>query len=208
MANRHRTRKRAARADYVRGDPVQPGPVTGGRLALEPTCLRFTGPEGDELRIELEELEGLTVSGSAGGRPTHGPRRAPRGTMFVAGLRHRQPTVWEFAIDRSAGAEFRERVNRGRTKTGHPPLPFVEALDEFPPLPVVLDYDPLESNGDGGDGYAVAPEVQVEDGTDGYPVAETEKEPKRDRRLVTVVGVVLAVLALEALVPLLIIRGI
>lgn len=205
--------------------------MTGGRLALEPTCLRFTGPDGADLQIELEELEGVTVSGSRGGRRRSS--RTPRGTMFVAAVRRMRPTVWEFAIDRSAGVVLRDRVNRLLARVGRDPLPFVEALNDFPPLPVVIDGDPLEAgdiyedepyeeDGDGdrdGNATPIAVDTPIEDAAvveDAWVEEDTrllddpdgEPEPTpRNRRVAITIAVVLVVLLLEALIPLLIIRG-
>jgi len=210
MPIRQRARQGAARADYLRGDPAEPGPVTGGRLALEPTCLRFTGPDGAELAIELEELEGVTVSGSRGGR-RRAPR-TPRGTMFVAGVHSMRPTVWEFAIDRSAGVAIRDRMNGLLARSGREPLPFVEALDDFPPLPVVIEGDPLEA----GDIYEEEAYDEEPDEQELYEESQDEDlnvdalEPapgNRKRRVRITIAVVLVVLLLEVLIPLLIIRG-
>ena len=129
----------SVRADYLRGDPAEQGPLTRGRLELEDRGLHFTVPGGPELRIELEQLEALTVSGRS---PYARPRRHARGTMLVAARRDDSVEVWEFAVERKAGATLRDRIHRELHARGlrRPPLPFVEQLvgpvehpDEPPP---------------------------------------------------------------------------
>jgi hypothetical protein len=153
--------------------------------------------------------------------------------MFVAGVHGMRPTVWEFAIDRSAGVALRDRLNGLLARAGREPLPFVEALDDFPPLPVVIEGDPLEAgdiyeeepyeeNGDGdrnGDTPPVDVDTAIADAAgeediwvekDTRILDELDAEPEpapRSRRVGITVAVVLVVLLLEALVPLLIIRG-
>jgi hypothetical protein len=115
------------RADYVRGDPAEDGPITRGQLELEPQGLHFSAPGHPDLRIELERLEGLTVSGRS---PYERPRRHARGTMFVAARRNGDVDVWEFAVSRKAGATLRDSIHRELHARGlrRPPLPFVEQL--------------------------------------------------------------------------------
>jgi len=115
------------RADYVRGDPTEDGPITRGQLELEPQGLHFSAPGHPDLRIELERLEGLTVSGRS---PYERPRRHARGTMFVAARRNGDVDVWEFAVSRKAGATLRDSIHRELHARGlrRPPLPFVEQL--------------------------------------------------------------------------------
>jgi hypothetical protein len=117
----------SVRADYLRGDPSEQGPLTRGRLELEDQGLQFKVPGGPELRIELEQLEALTVSGRS---PYERPRRHARGTMLVAARRNDSVEVWEFAIERKAGATLRDRIHRELHARGlrRPPLPFVEQL--------------------------------------------------------------------------------
>ena len=117
----------SVRADYLRGDPSERGPLTRGRLELEDRGLHFTVPGGPELRIELEQLEALTVSGRS---PYERPRRHARGTMLVAARRNESVEVWEFAVERKAGATLRDRIHRELHARGlrRPPLPFVEQL--------------------------------------------------------------------------------
>ena len=117
----------SVRADYLRGDPSEQGPLTRGRLELEDEGLQFTVPGGPELRIELEQLEALTVSGRS---PYERPRRHARGTMLVAARRNESVEVWEFAVTRKDGATLRDRIHRELHARGlrRPPLPFVEQL--------------------------------------------------------------------------------
>jgi hypothetical protein len=117
----------SVRADYLRGDPTEDGPITRGRLELEPQGLHFKVPGGPDLRIELEALEALTVSGRS---PYERPRRRTRGTMLVAARRNGDVDVWEFALERKAGAMLQDRINRELHAQGlrRPPLPFVEQL--------------------------------------------------------------------------------
>jgi hypothetical protein len=115
------------RADYLRGDPSQDAPITRGRLELDPGGLRFSAPGAPDLRIALDDMEGLTVSGRS---PYEHPRRSVRGTMFVAERRNGTVDVWEFALERKAGAELRDRIHRElyARRLRRPPLPFVEQL--------------------------------------------------------------------------------
>src|SRR5919106_5222598 len=99
----------SVRADYLRGDPQEHGPITRGRLELEPAGLHFSGPDGPDLHIELERLEGLTVSGRS---PYEHPRKHARGTMLVAARRNGSVDVWEFAVEREAGATLRDSIHR------------------------------------------------------------------------------------------------
>jgi hypothetical protein len=117
----------SVRADYLRGDPTEHDPIIRGRLELEPEGLHFSGPDGPDLRIELERLEGLTVSGRS---PYERPRRHARGTMLVAARRNGSVDVWEFAVEREAGATLRDSIHRELYARGlrRPPLPFVEQL--------------------------------------------------------------------------------
>ena len=115
------------RADYLRGDPDEQGPLTRGRLELEDRGLHFTVPGVPELLIELEQLEALTVSGRS---PYEHPRRHARGTMLLAARRDESVEVWEFAVTRKNGATLRDRIHRELHARGlrRPPLPFVEQL--------------------------------------------------------------------------------
>ncbi len=118
---------RAVRADYLRGDPRERGPITRGRLQVEPRGVRFSAPDEREMWIELQELEALTVSGRS---PYERPRKHARGTMRFAARRNGEVDVWEFAVERKAGATIRDWINREMHLRGlrRPPLPFVEQL--------------------------------------------------------------------------------
>ena len=138
------------RADYLRGDPSEHGPITRGRLELEPGGLHFSVRGGPDLRIELERLEALTVSGRS---PYERPRRHARGTMLVAARRNGSVDVWEFAVERKAGAALRDRIHRElhARRLRRPPLPFVEQL--VGPVEPPDDTDsPTERDGDGSGG--------------------------------------------------------
>jgi len=117
----------SVRADYLRGDPAERGPITRGRLELESRGLRFSAPGAPELRIDLREMEALTVSGRS---PYEHPRKSQRGTMRVAARRNDAVDVWEFAVERKSGAAMRDRIHRELHARGlrRPPLPFVEQL--------------------------------------------------------------------------------
>jgi hypothetical protein len=140
----------SVRADYLRGDPSEQGPLTRGRLELEEEGLHFTIPGGPELRIELEELEALTVSGRS---PYERPRRHARGTMLVAARRNQSVEVWEFAVERKAGATLRDRIHRELHARGlrRPPLPFVEQLVGPLESPAEESHAPVAA-GDGSTG--------------------------------------------------------
>jgi len=127
MIGSSKQRPPSVRADYLRGDPTEDGPITRGRLELEPEGLHFKVPGGPDLRIELEALEALTVSGRS---PYEHPRRRTRGTMLVAARRNGDVDVWEFAVERKAGAMLQDRINRELHTQGvrRPPLPYVEQL--------------------------------------------------------------------------------
>lgn len=118
---------RAVRADYLGGDPREQGPITRGKLEVEPRGVRFTAPHAPELWIELQELEALTVSGRS---PYERPRKSVRGTMRLAARRNGSVDVWEFAVERKAGATLRDWIHRELHARGlrRPPLPFVEQL--------------------------------------------------------------------------------
>jgi hypothetical protein len=160
----------SVRADYLRGDPSQDGPITRGRLELEPAGLRFSAPGAPDLRIALADMEGLTVSGRS---PYEHPRRAVRGTMFVAARCNGTVDVWEFALEREAGATLRDRINRElhARRLRRPPLPFVEQLV----------------------GPIAAPEDAAGAATNGHPAEGGERSLLRPR-------VVLLALALAAVV--------
>jgi hypothetical protein len=127
MATRTEAVVPSVRADYLRGDPAQDGPITRGKLEADDGALRFTAPGSPDLRIPLSAMEGLTVSGRS---PYEHPRRAVNGTMFVAARSNGGVDVWEFALERKAGATVRDWVNRELhlRRLRRPPLPFVEQL--------------------------------------------------------------------------------
>jgi hypothetical protein len=72
--------------------------------------------------------------------------------MFVAARSNGSVDVWEFAVERKAGAELRDRIHRElhARRLRRPPLPFVEQL-----VGPIEDLDPPDaaSNGhtSGGD---------------------------------------------------------
>ena len=51
-----RKAEHGVRADYLRGDPSQEGPITRGMLALEAQELRFSVPDGPELKMQCQDL--------------------------------------------------------------------------------------------------------------------------------------------------------
>ena len=138
----------SVRADYLRGDPAEAGPITRGRLELETDGLRFSVPGGPEMRIDLRSMEGLTVTGRS---PYERPRRHARGTMLIAARRNGTFDVWEFAVERKSGAVLQDRINRELHARGlrRPPLPFVEQL--VGPVPPPGEDAPESSNGHGAD---------------------------------------------------------
>jgi hypothetical protein len=115
-------------ADYVEGDPAEPEPLTGGTLTLAPGGILFDS-EGSGFAAELEELEGITVTGSRVRRP--GFEATTRGYTKVALIRDGRPIIWEFSINRSDGTELRDMLNRVRRASGRKPLPYVEELNGF-----------------------------------------------------------------------------
>lgn len=191
---RERAATPSARADYLRGDPAAPEPITRGRLELAEGELRFSAPQAPELHIDLADMEGLTVSGRS---PYERPRRAVRGTMLVAARRNGSVDVWEFAVSRKAGAVLRDRINRElhARRLRRPPLPFVEQL-VGPVLP------PEQKNGFNGAAHPIAP-VAAPAGL------EMPARPSLSLRRPGVALVALAasaVLLAEILVPLLVLR--
>jgi hypothetical protein len=120
------------RVDYIDGDPAEPGPINDGTLELDSDGLHFSCHGKEELHAGLEDLRGITVSGSGGHR--HKVRRHHHtGTTRLAISRDQRPMVWEFALDRTKGMLLRERINRELAGAGRPPLPYVEALYDFEP---------------------------------------------------------------------------
>jgi len=115
-------------ADYLEGDPAEPRPLTGGTLTLAPGGILFDR-DGSGFAAELDELEGITVTGSRVRRPDF--ETTTRGYTKVALIRDGHPIIWEFSIDRSAGTELRDMLNRVRQASGREPLPYVEELTGF-----------------------------------------------------------------------------
>ena len=190
------TRTKAARADYLGGDPAEERSIDGGRLDFDSTGLRFSGPAGAELRLPVDGLLGITISGRAAERRR---RRAIRGTMRVAGLRGAEPTEWLFAIDRSAATALRGRVDRELASRGRSPLPFVEELDGFPlhrgpanGAPYPEGHPSLE--------LSIAELGNRLDGAGGG-------KPSRRRRILPWVLLGIALVAAEVIVPLVLLRG-
>lgn len=190
MASGAHNAKTAARADYLGGDPVEVGAVSGGQLNVDPAGLRFSAPEGPELRLPLEALLGISISGRAAERS----RRALHGTMRVAGMRGEVPAEWRFAIDRSAAAALARQVNRELASRGERPLPHVEEVDGFP----------LNGN---GNGVRAAPEVSRPPSLQlaelGHRLNSLDAR-RRSRRRPVVPWVILgsALVAVEVVVPL------
>jgi hypothetical protein len=186
MIGSSKQRPTSVRADYLRGDPTEDGPITRGRLELEPEGLHFKVPGGPDLRIELEALEALTVSGRS---PYEHPRRRTRGTMLVAARRNGDVDVWEFAVERTAGAMLQDRINRELHAQGlrRPPLPYVEQL-------VGPVGPPNDSNG--GNGHA---------GGHGETTAEPRPGSRR-LQFALIAFVITAVIAAEVILALSLLR--
>ena len=187
----------SVRADYLRGDPAEAGPLTRGRLELESDGLRFSVPGGPEMRIDLRSMEGLTVTGRS---PYERPRRHARGTMLIAARRNGTFDVWEFAVERKAGAVLQDRINRQLHARGlrRPPLPYVEQL--VGPVPPPGEDAPESSNGHGADvsGHG-------SNGSGNGRLAATGRlRPRRSRNLVLgLIGVGIAAAEVLAVVILL-----
>ena len=115
-------------ADYLDGDPAAPAPITGGTLTLAPGGILFDR-DGSGFAAELDELEGITVTGSRVRRPDF--ESATRGYTKVALIRNGEPIIWEFSIDRSDATELRDMLNRVREASGREALPYVEELHGF-----------------------------------------------------------------------------
>jgi len=131
-------------ADYLDGDPAEPGPIADGHLALDAEGVHFSH-DGHELHADLEDLRGITVTGSGGPRHRVRSRRRPGGTTRLALSRDNQPMVWEFALDRTEGVRLREQLNTALTGAGLPPLPHIEELWDFEPAvePVFAELPPV-----------------------------------------------------------------
>lgn len=185
-------------ADYVEGDPAEPQPLTGGTLTLAPGGILFDR-DGSGFAAELEELEGITVTGSRVRRP--GFEATTRGYTKVALIRNGRRIIWEFSIDRSAGTELRDMLNRVREASGRDPLPYVEELNGF---------GERASTQATGEMPALTPDAVSRDAR--RRVASPQREPARRRKRLTVkqrriiFGVVGAMIFLEIALPLLILR--
>jgi hypothetical protein len=187
----------SVRADYLRGDPAEAGPITRGRLELETDGLRFSVPGGPEMRIDLRSMEGLTVTGRS--RYEH-PRRHARGTVMIAARRNGTFDVWEFAVERKAGAVLQDRINRQLHAKGlrRPPLPYVEQL--VGPVPSPEEDTPEPVNGHGGD----PSRAEANGSGNGRPAATGRLRPRGPRNLVLgLIGVGIAAAEVLAVVLLL-----
>jgi hypothetical protein len=188
----------SVRADYLRGDPAEAGPITRGRLELETDGLRFSVPGGPEMRIDLRSMEGLTVTGRS---PYERPRRHARGTMLIAARRNgRTFDVWEFAVERKSGAVLQDRINRQLHARGlrRPPLPYVEQL--VGPVPPPAEDAPEPINGHGAN--RSGPESNGSG--NGHPAASGRLRPRGPRNLVLgLIGVGIAAAEVLAVVLLL-----
>jgi hypothetical protein len=115
----------ATRAVYLRGDPGEAGPIPRGRLWAETDGLHFSDPGGADMRIEINDMRGITVSGR---RPDDVPGRVPHGMLRVASQNNGHVDLWEFAVDRHAAAALRDTLGAARAARQEPPLPFVEQI--------------------------------------------------------------------------------
>jgi hypothetical protein len=190
-------------ADYVEGDPAEPEPLTGGTLTLAPGGILFDA-DGSGFAAELEELEGITVTGSRVRRP--GFEASTRGYTKVALIRNGRPIIWEFSIDRSAGSELRDMLNRVREASGREPLPYVEELNGF---------GERASTQATGEMPALAPAAVAQNAkrrdVSQRRAPTRRSDPTRRRRLTVkqrriIFGAVGAMIILEIAVPLLILR--
>jgi hypothetical protein len=181
----------SVRADYLRGDQAEVRPMTRGRLELESGELRFSVPGGTDMRIDLRSLEGLTVSGRS---PYERPRRHARGTMLIAARRNGTVDVWEFAVERKAGAALRDRIHRELHATGvrRPPLPFVEQL--VGPVPPLGEESPDSRNGHTSGG---ADDERNEPGD--APAADDRRLRRQDSRALLIAFTGAAIVAAEVL---------
>ena len=183
-----------APANYLEGDPSNPDAIMDGRLDCDPGGLRFSGSDG-ELLLDLDSLLGISISGRtvAGARGRNGIR----GTMRVAGWSHGEPAEWVFAVDRSAAADLQHQLNQELAARGRPALPHVEELVGFPSASVsrppeeVVSPTPFDR---------VAAEL-------GHRLDAADRQPSSRRRVVFWVAVATIAIALEILVPLIVLRG-
>jgi hypothetical protein len=181
-----------APADYVQGDPREPEPMMGGRLECDPEGLRFSSPDG-ELLLGIDDLLGISISG----RAAEPHPDAIQGTMRIAGLTHGDPAEWVFAVERSDAVQLQDQLNRELAVRGRPPLPHIEELVGFP-SPRVTRL-PAEAAGPPALGRAAA-EL-------GHALDAADRGARRKHRVLPWVALAVVVLALEILVPLIILRG-
>jgi hypothetical protein len=187
----------SAKAVYLRGDPGEPGPIPRGRLRLEGHGLYFTDPGGADMRIELEQLKAVTVTGR---RPEGVPGRVPRGTLKLASQREGSVAVWEFAVDRSLAAGLRDDIDRILAQMQRPALPFVEQL---------LESEGEPANGNGSNGHAVNAIRVAHDTTEPVPRikpslgSRPRSELVRRRRWILLGAVVAVFGTAEIIIPLL-----
>jgi hypothetical protein len=182
-----------APADYVQGDPSHTEPILDGRLECEREGLRFSG-EGGELMLGIEDLLGISISGRAAAPGRH----ALQGTMRVAGLVNGEPAEWVFAVDRDDAIRMQDELNWELAVRGRPPLPHIEELVGFPsPRVTRLPAD-----------AAGPPPLDRAAAELGHALAAVDRGRRRKRRIWPWVALGTVVVALEILVPLIILRGI
>jgi hypothetical protein len=193
----------SAKAVYLRGDPEEPGPIPRGRLRLERDGLHFTDPGGANMLIALEELRAVTVTGR---RPEGIPGRTPHGTLRLASQHNGSVAVWEFAVDRPAAAELRDRIGHLLASMRRPALPFVEQLlgiDEGEaPSGDVNGHPP---NGNGAARAGTSSFHQVEPEPNGDRSTPRSAIVKR-RRWLLIGGVIGVFAAAEVILPLVLAR--
>lgn len=184
----------AAPANYLEGDPTHPDSILGGRLDCEPGGLRFYSSSGDELLLGLDSLLGISISGRT---PAREEGNDIRGTMRVASLSRGEPEEWVFAVDRTAAADLQEQLNHELAARGKPALPHIEELVGFRsagasrPPDEVLRPTPIDR---------VAAEL-------GHRLDGADPPPTNRRRVLFWVAIATIALALEILVPLILLRG-
>ena len=192
MAARATSHRFDVPADYVEGDPSEPRPLEGGTLTLAPGGILFDR-DGSGFAAELEELEGITVTGSRVRRPGYEART--RGYTKVALIRNGRPIIWEFSLDRTAGTELRDMLNRVREASGREPLPYVEELTGF---------GERANTQATGEMPVLTPEAVREDAARRAEPQKRKRLSVKQRRLI--LGVIGAMIFLEIAVPLLILR--
>jgi hypothetical protein len=182
-----------APANYLEGDPDEPESIMDGRLDCEPGGLRFSSADGGELLLGIDSLLGISISG----RAAVPGRNAIRGTMRVAGLSHGEPAEWVFAVDRSAAARLQDQLNRELAARGKRALPHIEELVGFR-SPRVTRL-PAEA---AGPPPPVRAAVEL-----GHRLDGADRGARRKRRVLPWVALATVIIALEVLVPLIILRG-